>query len=841
MTVLLVLHGVVALACPVLLGTRAGARLDRGVFVLAALPPAAAAVWAATRLPEVLDGGEPVESVGWVGALDLQHVVRLDALALVMTLLVGGVGAVVALYCTRYFHPGEHGLGRFAGLLVAFAAAMLGLVTADDLRLLYVYWEATSVLSFLLVAHHDEEATSRGAALQALLVTTLGGLVMLGGFVLLGESAGTYRVGELVASPPEASAATAVAVVCVLVGVATKSAQVPFHPWLPAAMAAPTPVSAYLHAAAMVKAGVYLVARLAPGLVDLPPWRPAVLALGGATMLLGGWRALRQHDLKRLLAFGTISQLGFLVLLAGAGTRIAALAAVGVLVAHALSKAALFLAVGVVDERCHTRDLRELSGVGRLSPLLAGATGLAALSYAALPPMLGFVGKETGLEAFWEPAAEEGAVGDAVVLAVVVAGACMTVAYTLRFWFGTFGDFGTTPGTQPQPQEHRPETSFVAPVVLLAALGLLLGLVPGLLDPLAAAYADGVEAPGEDPYHLELWHGLTPVLGLSLLSIAVGAALFRASDTVHRVQHATPTVGDADAAYRSSLARVDAGSARLTGLVQSGSLPVYLSTVLVTLVVVVAPVLVVATDVSADSVHLFDDWAQPVVAVAVAVAAVLTAKAHRRFTAILFAGAVGYGVALLFALQGAPDLALTQFLVETLSVVVFVLVLRRLPRNFTRRPLQASQALRAAVGAAVGLLMATFVVVSGAGRQSESIADLFVRATPDTGGSNVVNVILVEFRAFDTLGEVAVLVLAAVGIAVLVTPGRGEEQAPAVSGGPDALPADAGPHAGDGAPGGSGPSGHGLDGASGREQPASASSDGRSGSVPASSVRGSTS
>ena len=306
---------------------------------------------------------------------------------------------------------------------------------------------------------------------------------------------------------------------------------------------------------------------------------------------------------------------------------------------------------------------------------------------------------------------------------------------------------------------------------------------------------------------------------------------------------------------------MDAGSARLTGLVQSGSLPVYLSTVLVTLVVVVVPVLVVATDVSAGSVHLFDDWLQPVVAVAVAVAAVLTAKAHRRFTAILFAGAVGYGVALLFALQGAPDLALTQFLVETLSVVVFVLVLRRLPRNFTHRPLRASQAVRAAVGAAVGLLVATFVVVAGSARQRESIADLFVRATPDTGGSNVVNVILVEFRAFDTLGEVAVLVLAAVGIAVLVTPGRGEEQAPAVSGGPDALPADAGPHAGDGAPGRSGPHDHGLDGhgaATGvrpddgdgsvddgdqqddrpaQEQPVSASSDGRAGSARAGGVR----
>ncbi len=293
--------------------------------------PALTFAWILTRVPDVLDGRPPTETVRWIPTLDVDIAMRLDALATVVSLLVTGVGALVLLYCARYFGPHAGSLGRFAGVLVAFAAAMLALVWSDDVIVLYVCWELTTVFSFLLVGHDAHKRASRAAAFQALVVTAAGGLTMLVGLVILAEAAGTYRLSELVAVFAGGGAATGTAVaggvICVLVGALSKSALIPFHFWLPSAMAAPTPVSAYLHAAAMVKAGVYLVLRLAPGLADVDPWRLLVAVLAVATMLLGGVQALRQTDLKLVLAYGTVSQLGFMVLLAGAGTYDAALAA----------------------------------------------------------------------------------------------------------------------------------------------------------------------------------------------------------------------------------------------------------------------------------------------------------------------------------------------------------------------------------------------------------------------------------------------------------------------------------------------------------------------------------
>lgn len=294
---------------------------------------------------------------------------------------------------------------------------MLGLVLADDLITLYVFWELTTVFSYLLIGHTSERKQNRRSALQALTVTTLGGLAMLVGFLILGEAAGTYRISEIVADPPEATLAVSVAVVLVLCGALSKSAIWPFSLWLPNAMAAPTPVSAYLHAAAMVKAGVYLVARLAPAFADVPVWRPVVLVLGGATMLLGGWRALRLHDLKLVLAYGTVSQLGFLTVLAGAGNRNAALAAAALILGHALFKAALFLVIGIVDHATGTRDLRKLSGLARTMPYVCGVAVLAAASMAALPPLLGFAAKEAAFDAL-----QHGDTVDRWLLAVAVAG-----------------------------------------------------------------------------------------------------------------------------------------------------------------------------------------------------------------------------------------------------------------------------------------------------------------------------------------------------------------------------------------------------------------------------------
>ena len=761
MLALLALHAALAVLSPA-----AAPRLGRRVFVLVAAAPAATAVWAAVQAGAVLDGRPVSSTTSWVPGLGLTLDLRLDALALLMVTLVSGVGTLVFLYCARYFAADQAGLGRFAGVLTAFAGAMLGLVLSDDLLLMYVFWELTSVTSWLLIGFDDEDAGSRRAAQQALLITTLGGLVMLLGLILLTQQAGTASLAEILADPPRGTA-VAVALVLVLVGAFTKSAQVPFHPWLPAAMAAPTPVSAYLHAAAMVKAGVYLVARLAPAFAVVGPWRPLVVGVGLATMVVGGWRALRQTDLKRLLAFGTVSQLGFLMVLLGAGTREAAVAGAALLLAHGLFKSTLFLSVGVIDHETGTRDLRVLSGLWRRLPVLAVASTLAALSMAGVPPLLGFISKEAAYEAF----AHDGEAGGLLVLAGLFVGSVLTAAYSARF---VWGAFASKPGCAPT-RAHTPAPTFVAPVAVLGAAGLVVGVLPFLADPLVQAYASSYDAEGGKVEHLALWHGLTPVLALSVLTLLLGAALFVLREPVRTLQRSASrvlSVLDADRGYEATLSGLDRAAQRTTGLTQTGSLPVYLGTVLMTLVLLPGVAFLAGTRLDGD-LTAWDRPLQVVVAVVIAVAAVATARAHRRFTAVLTLGAVGYGIAVMFVLQGGPDLALTQFLVETLTLVLFVFVLRRLPANFDRHSARLSQGLRLAVALCVGVVVTVAVLVAGQARTAPPASQAYLdRSLPEGGGSNVVNVVLVDFRGFDTLGEITVLTVAAMGVASLVLIGR---------------------------------------------------------------------
>ncbi|MFL6133595.1 MAG: proton-conducting transporter membrane subunit, partial [Nocardioidaceae bacterium] len=389
MLALVLAHFVAAAGAPTLVSA-----LGRRAFLLLALVPAAAVGWAVAGSGAVADSAVQTEVVAWVPTLNLDLAFAMGSLQWVMVLVVAGVGALVLVYCTWYFADDEPGLAAFAGHFVAFAGAMLGLVLADDLLLMYVFWELTTVFSYLLIGHDPTKRAGRAAGLQALIVTTFGGLAMLVGILVVGVQAGTFRITELLADPPSGPAVT-VAVLLILLGAISKSALFPFHFWLPAAMAAPTPVSAYLHAAAMVKAGVYLVALLAPAFSDVPGWRGMLLPLGLFTMLLGGWRSLRQYDIKLLLAYGTVSQLGFLLVILSVGTRSAALAGLAMLIAHALFKATLFMVVGIVDHQTGTRDLRMLSGLGRSAPGLAVVAGVAGASMAGLFPLTGFVAKES--------------------------------------------------------------------------------------------------------------------------------------------------------------------------------------------------------------------------------------------------------------------------------------------------------------------------------------------------------------------------------------------------------------------------------------------------------------
>jgi multicomponent Na+:H+ antiporter subunit A len=587
---------------------------------------------------------------------------------------------------------------------------------------------------------------------------------MLAGLVLLGQQAGVWNLSEIVADPPAGTAAT-VGVVLVLVGALTKSAQFPFHAWLPGAMSAPTPISAYLHSATMVKAGVYLVARLSPGFAAVGPFRAIVVGAGLVTMVLGGYRALRQHDGKLLLAFGTVSQLGLLMVLFGLGTDAAWTAGIVLLVAHAVFKAALFLSIGVVDHATRTRDLRRLDRLHRPLPVVAAIAVIAAASMAGLPPLLGFIAKEEALTALLEPDSP----ARLIVVLVVVLGSMLTVAYSARFAWGLLGPARPPAGEPIASVDHAPTLAFVVPAGVLAALSIVTGLVPALLDPLVDAATTWL---GETPAtHLALWHGLSGALGLSAVIIAGGALLVWLRTSVERAQSRVPRIAGAQGAYDGAVTALLRGADRVTGVTQSGSLPVYLGVISLVAASTAIPLVFGAT--LPDRVSLVDTPLQIVPCVVMIGAAVGAAMVRRRFSAVVLLGGVGYGMAAFFMIQGAPDLAITQLLIETLSVVAFVLVLRQLPDRFPSRRrvpgARRAQGSRLAIAAVTGVFIFGFTLASTAERNQPPVSQEYLaRSLTEGDGANVVNVIVVDFRAFDTLGEITVLVTAALGAAALV-------------------------------------------------------------------------
>ena len=782
MTFLLLAHFVAAALAPGLVRI-----LDRRTFLVLAVVPAVAFGWLLAQTGAVTgdDARTITETVRWVPELGLDIALRLDTLSWTLGLLVTGIGALVLIYCAFYFKPGDPSLWRFTGAFTAFAGSMLGLVLSRNVLLLYIFWELTTVFSFVLIGHNPERRANRRAAVTALIVTTFGGLAMLVGLIMLGETAGSYQIDEIMLSlAGNGSAVVTAAVLLVLVGAVSKSALVPFHFWLPGAMAAPTPVSAYLHAAAMVKAGVFLVAVLAPAFAGLGIWRPVLLTLGIVTMLIGGLRALAQNDVKLLLAYGTVSQLGFLVVIAGLGTRAGGLAAAAMIVAHALFKAALFMVVGIVDHRTHTRDLRKLTGLRRRMPGLAVITVLAAASMAGLPPMFGFVAKESAFGAFTSAIEQHGDVAPtlgvlpgALVLGGVVLGSVLTMAYTLRFVWGIFGD---KPGVQ-EPDVHPAPAAIAAPsaVLALASLGLAFAGTP--LTAMFAGYDHQFPADGSHAY-LALWHGVTPALVMSVVAWLGGVGVFVWQQRLGRAVVAPRGTPSAARGYDAIVSGTDRFAVEVTGRIQRGSLPFYLGSILVVMLAVPGTMLI-AGGMWPEHVVLFDSLSQGAAILLLCVAAVLAVRSRRRLKAVLLAGIAGYAVAMLFLLHGAPDLALTQVLVETVTLVLFVLVMRRMGPYFSNRPFTITRWVRIGLGALSGLFAAALAAVSAGARIAEPpVSELFADAAVSYGGgSNIVNVTLVDIRAWDTLGEISVLAVAATGVASLIflITGRGGAQSPA--------------------------------------------------------------
>lgn len=761
MIVILAAHAVAALiAIPLV------ARFGRRIFPLLALVPAAGAVWVAGNLQ-----GTPTETIPWAAGIHLSLDLRMDSLSALMALIALGVGALVLFYCTFYFKDSEPRLHLFAAEMVAFAGVMFGLVVADNMILLYIFWEITSVLSFLLVGHYAERASSRRAATQALLVTTLGGLAMLVGLIILAQETGSYLLSDIVASPPSGTLVHW-ALALVIVGATSKSAIAPLHFWLPGAMTAPTPVSAYLHSAAMVKAGVFLIAAMSPGLSGSSTWQLPLIVLGLVSLLMAGWRALRETDLKLVLAFGTVSQLGFLLVLVGIGSRDTMLAGLTMLLAHSLFKSALFMSVGVIDKTTGTREIHELSGLGRKRPALAVVFSLAAFSMAGLPPFIGFVGKEA---AFATVLSEERLHGmpALVVTAGLVAGSILTFSYTARLVRGAFRSKrifqdGVSPAVA---QSRAPGALFLSVPAVLAVSGLVLGLWSAPVESLLSSYVDtvfpaGSPWRGEHDYHLGLWHGISIPLALTVVVYVLGALLYIAQRIVERMQFESPALGNADRIYDSVLRFFDLLSLRLTASIQRGSLPLTLGIILVTLVTFPFISLLVGTreglqmELSANPVVL-------IVMIPMTVAAVAATVLRNRLAAVICVSVTGYGVAVIFAFHGAPDLALTQVLVETLLMVSFVLVLRTMPAEV---PLSDGfRRVRAWLGIGVGLLVMIVGAYAINARQHPAVSTVFSDIAYRIGnGANSVNVTLVDIRAWDTLGEITVLLVSATGVASLV-------------------------------------------------------------------------
>ena len=816
MLIVLALHFVVALAAPWIF-----ARWGRHAFYVLAAVPASSFIWLLFQHDAVYSPtatGPPTALIPWIPDLQLELAFRMDALAWLMSLLVLGVGTLVLAYCARYFKSDDGGLGGFGSQLLAFAGVMFGLVTADNLLLLYVFWELTTVLSYLLIGYSRTRIAARRAALQALVVTTLGGLAMLVGLIIIGQTFGTYRISAVLQQAGRFSAALAdpgsgatgallaTAVVLVLAGAATKSALVPFHFWLPGAMAAPTPVSAYLHAAAMVKAGIYLVARLAPEFSGSPYWQVTVAVLGLGTMLVGGWRALRQHDLKLILAYGTVSQLGFLTVVVGLGNREAAVAGLALLLAHGLFKATLFLVVGIIDHHTGTRDIRKLSGVFSAAPALGVLAVIGAASMAGVPPLAGFIAKESVYEAFlhnaFPPGGGEaaGAAGGTVspaglvVLLGLVLGSVLTIAYSARFLWGGFAR-----KEQAVPTAFRPVSwEFLAAPAVLSGATVLYGLLPSIVDgwaapyaalfravPAAASGAAPAEAAAGSGFHLALWHGFTPALALTAATFAAGVLMVMGRRRVAGFQERIRPVLDAEKGYRQAVNALDSAAVWITGRTQRGSLFFYLAVILSVAIAASLTALGMAGWPAAKTTYLIDPTspAQIVAGVGIVLGALAAVRANKRFLAVLMVSVTGYGVALIFALQGAPDLALTQMLVETIILVAFVLAMRSLPARLRERTTGSHRLLRAVIGVAFGATMVLVALAAMGSRTALPVSlDFPQLAYQGGGGLNIVNVTLVDIRAWDTFGEISVLAIAATGVASLIfVRGRGDRLARADS------------------------------------------------------------
>ncbi len=729
---------------------------------LAALPPAVLTAVFAACLPTIADGGTIRVAYEWVPSLGVNLSFLVDGLSLTFALLISGIGTLVALYAGAYM-AGHAQFGRFVLYLLLFMVAMLGLVLADNLITLFVFWELTTVASYLLIGFDHASAKARRAALQALLLTGAGGLALLAGFILLGNAAGSFELSEILTMGDAIRAHDLYLPILVLIlaGAFTKSAQFPFHFWLPNAMAAPTPVSAYLHSATMVKAGIYLLARMHPAMSGTDAWIWTLTIVGAVTAVIASVIALRQTDLKLSLAYTTVMALGTLTMFLGSEATVAVAAAMTFLIVHSLYKASLFLVVGVIDHETGTRETDRLRGLGPLMPITAVAAVAAALSMAGFPPFLGFIGKELKYEGALAIAAEPAFVATAAVAANMLMVALAGIV-ALRPFFGTRMPTDQTP--------HDPPFRMWVGPLLLALLGLTFGLAPAVIAEALVQPAVIAVLGKPETIQLKLWHGVNLPLLLSLLTFAGGILIYvfhqKLRALLIRLEAALPF--SADQAWDGVLDGLKLVASGQTRLLQHGVLRHYLFVIFASFALAVGVTLVVTGAVRWPTAWPDILFKHGAVVVLIATGAIMAAFARSRLTAICALGIVGIGVALFFVMFGAPDVAMTQLLVETLVVVLVAVAMLRLPR-LERDVLKHRRWKDGALALVVGGVVTLTLLAVTQGPLDRSVTDYYEAASvPEAYGRNIVNVILVDFRALDTFGEVVVVAVAALGAFALL-------------------------------------------------------------------------
>ncbi|WP_230530040.1 monovalent cation/H+ antiporter subunit A [Microvirga roseola] len=729
------------------------------------LPTVAALVLLLAAAPTVYAGGVVRAQYEWLPQFGLSYSIFIDGLGLFFAGMILGIGLLIIIYARYYLSPKDP-MGRFYAYLLLFQGAMVGVVLSDNILLLATFWELTSLSSFLLIGYWRHLPGGRQGARMALVVTGGGGLLLLAGLLLLGRIAGSYELSEILqrGDMVRASPLYVPMLLLVLGGAFTKSAQFPFHFWLPHAMAAPTPVSAYLHSATMVKAGVFLLARLWPVLAGTEIWILIVSLVGLITMLVGAWIALFKDDLKAILAYSTVSHLGLMTMLLGFGTPMAAVAAVFHILNHATFKAALFMSVGIVDHEAGTRDIRRLGGLLYLMPITGTLALIAAGSMAGLPLLNGFLSKEMMLE----EAAHAAYAGNAwIVPALATLGALLSVAYSARLAIKVY--LGPVRSDYPHPP-HDPPAGLWLPVAVLVAPVIAIGLLPALVATRVVSQT-ALAVIGGEPlpiFKLALWHGVTPALLMSILAFAGGLGAFVAWSALDRLRLSLPPP-EAKRIFDATVSAAVTGSRAAIAALHTGSLPRYFAVIVGTILIVgiagfasgsYSPGMRPMLPVNAPA---FTVWA-----ILIATCAVTIAAHGNRLLALILSSMVGLGVSLAFLQFSAPDLALTQISADVVTTILLLLALNLLPRTTPRETGHARKFRDGAIAGLAGLGIGglAYAVMT---TDLQSISSYHIaQSKPGGGGTNVVNVILVDFRGFDTFGEIIVLCIAALAIYALL-------------------------------------------------------------------------